>query len=93
MGEVGEVECGDVGGNYGTRNAYYKWKRKRAAAAGAGECKNGESATQKLHPSPQPAQPGMLRTLVHLFGPAFAFGAFLKLCQDCLIFILPQVLK
>ncbi|CAG9853670.1 unnamed protein product [Phyllotreta striolata] len=37
-------------------------------------------------------QASVLPALVKCFGPVFFFGAFLKLCQDLLVFVSPQVL-
>ena len=38
-------------------------------------------------------QPSLVRTLVATFWRLFLFAAFLKLLQDVLVFVNPQILK
>lgn len=38
-------------------------------------------------------QASILGSLVHVFGGTYFMGAFLKLCQDLLTFVSPQILK
>lgn len=38
-------------------------------------------------------QASILPALIRTFGPMFLFGAFLKLIQDVLTFVSPQILR
>jgi len=48
--------------------------------------KQKEKKTEKKKPS-------LLRAMAYLFGPQFLFGMFLKLFQDVIQFIQPQLVK
>uniref|UniRef100_A0A8D8XGU9 ABC-type glutathione-S-conjugate transporter n=2 Tax=Cacopsylla melanoneura TaxID=428564 RepID=A0A8D8XGU9_9HEMI len=79
-----------AGGTPHTQAAYLKSASNVDIANGVGNSKGGPGGDKSKKPPPQAS---IITALCKTFGPTFVFGSSLKLIQDLLTFVSPQILS